>query len=104
MERLGEVSTYSTTPIFIVIQADKISTVSIFGFIGLGIIPMSMLFVRYGAYLREKSHFVRKADELVAGMRNYSSEVVQEIDEGGVVGKDVERIGWGREDSEKSLA
>ena len=79
------------------------SLVSIFGFIGLGIIPMSILFVRYGAYLREKSHFVRKADELVAGMRNYSSDLVQEIDEGGIMGKDAERIGWGKEDIEKSL-
>ena len=103
MERHGEVSTNPTTLIFIVIQADKDSTVSIFGFIGLGIIPMSILFVRYGAYLREKSHFVRKADELVAGMRNYSSDLVQEIDEGGIMRKDAERIGWGKEDIEKSL-
>ena len=64
---------------------------------------MSMLFVRYGAYLREKSHFVKKADELVAGMRDYSSETVQEMNEGGVTEKDVEQIGWEKEDIEKSL-
>ena len=74
------------------VQADDPThVVSIFGFIGLAIIPMPMIFVRYGARFREKSHFAKKANELIAGMHNHTAEIAQELVEEGVAEEDVER-------------
>lgn len=54
--------------------------------------PMPVIFVRYGARLREKSHFARKANELMAGMRNHTPETVEGLSRGRAGQQDVEEL------------
>jgi len=42
--------------------------VSLFGFLSLGLLPIPLLFIRYGAQLREKSRHAREAREIIARM------------------------------------
>ncbi len=43
---------------------------SVFAFLSLGLLPIPLIFVRYGPRLREKSHFAREAREVIAATRN----------------------------------
>jgi len=42
--------------------------VSLFGFLTLGLVPIPMIFLRYGQSMRAKSHFAREANAIVANM------------------------------------
>ena len=42
---------------------------SIFGFLSLGLIPIPIIFIRYGLQLRTRSHFASEADSIIAGMQ-----------------------------------
>ncbi|KLO12517.1 MFS general substrate transporter [Schizopora paradoxa] len=48
--------------------------VSIFAFLSLGLLPIPLIFVRYGSLLREKSHFAREAREVIAATRNQATD------------------------------
>lgn len=54
--------------------------VSIFAFLSLGLLPIPLIFVRYGSRLREKSHFAREAREVIAATRNQIAQDVAEED------------------------
>ncbi|KAI0063445.1 MFS general substrate transporter [Artomyces pyxidatus] len=43
--------------------------VSLFGFLSLGLIPIPLIFIRYGEQLRQKSHFAKEAKAILAGLR-----------------------------------
>ncbi|TDL20718.1 MFS general substrate transporter [Rickenella mellea] len=49
--------------------------VSLFGFLSLGLIPIPIIFVRYGAVLRKRSRFAQEAEGIVRKMR---AEVVND--------------------------
>ena len=42
---------------------------SIFGFLSLFLIPIPLIFVRYGSVLRQKSYFAREAEDVIAATR-----------------------------------
>lgn len=48
--------------------------ISLFGFLSLGLIPIPLIFIRYGASLRERSFFVQEAHAIVTRMRGEESE------------------------------
>ncbi|KAH8112349.1 MFS general substrate transporter [Phellopilus nigrolimitatus] len=50
--------------------------ISLFGFLSLGLIPIPVIFLRYGPVLREKSHFASEANRILAGMRKRRDEEV----------------------------
>ncbi len=43
--------------------------ISLFGFLSLGLIPIPLIFIRYGASLRERSYFVQEVQAIVSRMR-----------------------------------
>lgn len=43
--------------------------ISLFGFLSLGLIPIPLIFIRYGASLRERSYFVQEVQAIVSHMR-----------------------------------
>lgn len=58
--------------------------VSLFGFLSLGLIPIPLIFIRYGASLRERSYFVRQAQAMGAGMRGKASkDTLKELEKSG---------------------
>lgn len=78
--------------------------VSIFGFVGIALVPMPIIFVRYGVQLREQSHFARKASELIAGMRSHALETEEGLAEEGIAEQDIEGVEFGvAQVSEKRL-
>ena len=52
-----------------------ICSVSLFGFLSLGLLPIPLLYIRYGPVLREKSHFAREARRVAAQMRAHEAEL-----------------------------
>jgi len=55
--------------------------VSVFAFLSLGLLPIPLIFVRYGPRLREKSHFAKEAREVIAATRNQVVNDVAEDDD-----------------------
>ncbi|KAK7691497.1 hypothetical protein QCA50_004896 [Cerrena zonata] len=76
----------SAFPIFAGPLLDNLGTkwgVSIFGFLSICLWPIPLIYIKYGAQLRERSHFAKEAAALAAGMHNPikdlgSSDKVQE--------------------------
>jgi len=52
--------------------------VSIFAFLSVGLLPIPVLFVRYGAHLRAHSKFAREAEEVLAATRQREKALVEE--------------------------
>ena len=47
----------------------KLSSVSLFGFLSLGLLPVPIIFIRYGAQLRENSKFGKEARAIMQAIR-----------------------------------
>ncbi|KAI0082068.1 MFS general substrate transporter [Panus rudis PR-1116 ss-1] len=65
----------SAFPVFSHAVMDNLGTkwgVSLFGFLSLALIPVPLVFIRYGAALRARSHFARAAKEVASRMRQSS--------------------------------
>lgn len=56
---------------------------------------MPIIFVRYGVQLRERSHFARKANDLITGMRSHALKEEEELAEEGITEQDIERVEFG---------
>lgn len=54
--------------------SQKKSKVSLFGFLSLGLIPIPILFVRYGPALRKRSRFIRESMRIEVEMRHKKEE------------------------------
>lgn len=52
--------------------------VSIFAFLSVGLLPIPVLFVRYGAHLRAHSKFAKEAEEVLAATRQREKALVEE--------------------------
>ncbi|KAL5520625.1 hypothetical protein ACEPAF_2626 [Sanghuangporus sanghuang] len=48
--------------------------ISLFGFLSLGLLPIPLIFIRYGPALRERSHFAREARRIMAEMRHSNDD------------------------------
>ena len=48
------------------------STVSIFGFLSLGLFPIPLIFIRYGKQLRARSRYGQEAREVIMRMGEYN--------------------------------
>lgn len=55
-------------------------TVSVFGFISLGLIPIPLIFIRYGPSFRARSHFASEARRVAAQMHAQQEEIVGEAE------------------------
>lgn len=51
--------------------------VSLFGFISLGLIPIPLIFIRYGPTFRARSHFASEARRVAEEMRGQHTAVVE---------------------------
>ena len=47
-------------------------TVSIFGFLSLGLFPIPLIFIRYGKQLRARSRYVQEAHKVIMRMGKYN--------------------------------
>jgi hypothetical protein len=45
------------------------TTVSLFAFLSLGLLPIPIIFVRYGAQLRARSKYAKEAEAVIRAMR-----------------------------------
>ncbi|KAH8100973.1 MFS general substrate transporter [Cristinia sonorae] len=54
--------------------------ISIFGFISLGMIPIPLFFIRYGAAFRERSHFANEARKVTEKMRAQKEALAAVVD------------------------
>ncbi|KAI0050890.1 MFS general substrate transporter [Auriscalpium vulgare] len=51
---------------------------SLFGFLSLGLIPIPLIFIRYGEQLRERSHFAKEGRAILAGLQAAKDEPMDE--------------------------
>ena len=72
--------------------------VSLFGFLSLALLPITLVFIRYGSLLRQRSRYAREADEIIQRMRGAQGNVKAEtkietkrdVENGGIEGSQLE--------------